>query len=62
MRGSPVHAEDGLDLHLVRFEEGQYVVVQDLEGGHRPLRRVEPGPHVVAEAVEHGLDVAHEIR
>ena len=39
------------------FEERQRVVVQDLNGGDRHLRRVEPSPDEAAEAVEHGLDV-----
>ena len=33
------------------------MVVQDLNGGHRHLGGVEPGPDVAAEAVQHGLDV-----
>ena len=39
------------------LEEGQRVVVQDLNGRDRHLRGVEPGPDEAAEAVQHGLDV-----
>lgn len=41
----------------MRLEEGQHVVIQDLNGGHRHLRGVEPGPDEAAEGVQHGLDV-----
>ena len=33
------------------------MVGQNLDGGHRHLRGVEPSPDVAAEAVQHGLDV-----
>ena len=39
------------------LEERQRVIVQDLNGGHRQLGGVEPGPNVAAEAVEHSLDL-----
>ena len=50
-------AQDRLDLQAVVLEERQRVIVQDLNGGHRHLGGVEPGPNVAAEAVEHSLDV-----
>ena len=61
---APVVAQDRLDLHRVFLEEGQYVVVQDLDGGHGQPRGVGPGPHVAAEAVQHRLDVdlAHPLQ
>ena len=52
-----VVAQDRPDLYALLLEEGQHVVVQDLDGGHRHLRAVEPGPAEAAEAVQHGLDV-----
>ena len=48
---APVVAQDRLHLDAVLLEEGQHVVVQDLDRGHRHLARVEPGPDVAAEAV-----------
>lgn len=47
-----VVAQDRLDLHGVLLEERQCVVVQNLNGGHRHLRGVQPGPDEAAEAVE----------
>ena len=52
-----VVAQDRPDLHAVLLEEGQCVVVQDLNGGHRHPGGVEPGPVESAGAVEHGLNV-----
>ena len=59
-----VVAEYRLHLRDVHLEEGQHVVVQDLNGGHRHLRCVEPGPDEAAEAVQDGLDVdlAHALQ
>ena len=54
---APVVAKDGPDLHTLLLEEGQYVVVEDLDGGHGHLRGLKPGTDVAAEAVEHGLDL-----
>ena len=61
---APVVAEDRLDLHPVFLEEGEYVVVQDLDRGHRHLRGVEPGPDAAAEAVQHppDVDLAHPLQ
>ena len=54
---APVVAQDGPDLYTLLLEEWQHMVVQDLDGRDRYLARVESGPDVAAEAVEHGLDV-----
>ena len=53
-----VVARDGIYRHAVLLEEGERVVVQDLDGRDRYLRGVEPGPDVAGEAVEHRPDVA----
>ena len=52
-----VVAQDRVDLHSVLLEEGQRVVVQDLNGRDRHLRGGGPGPDDAAEAVQQGLDV-----
>ena len=55
---APVVAQDGPYRHAVLLEEGERVVVRDLDGRDRHLRGVEPGPDVAGEAVEHRPDVA----
>ena len=50
-----VVAQVRLKLHVVLLEDGQCVVVEDLDGGHRHLGGVEPGPDESAKTVEHGL-------
>lgn len=53
---APVVAQAGSDLHALLLEEEQRVVVQDLDGGHGHIARVEPGADVAAEAGEHDLE------
>ena len=59
-----VVAQHCLDLHPVLPEEGRHIVVEDLDCRHRHLRRVEPGPHVAARAVQHCqvVDLAHPLQ
>ena len=47
-----VVAQDRLDLHGMLLEEEQRTVIQDLNGSHRRLRGVEPGPDIAAESVQ----------
>jgi len=60
--GSPaefpaVVGEDGFDGDLLAFEEGQDVVVEEVDSGERQLGGVEPGEGEARVAVDGGLGV-----
>ena len=54
---APVVGEDGLDGDLEFLEEGQDVVVEEVDGGQRHLGGVEAGEGVAGMAVDGGLGV-----
>lgn len=55
--------ENSLDDNLVFFEEGQDVVVEEVNGGQRDLGGVEPGEGEAGVAVDGGwgVDAAHTL-